>query len=481
MKLASKIFLASAVVIVVLVGVGAWSLRAVGRLAAVNREITMRAVPTVHHASAARDAVRGLVRLETRFLVLSDRRYADLWDEQAARAAADLERLVELVRSAREQALLTAARIAFTRYQSLVEEERALLASGERQRALRLAEVETQALADQVERSLEELIAAVNADTRRAQAEAAVLEGRTWTGVLVALGSAVVLALAATFLIAHRLTRRLRRLSEATAAVAAGRFTEPVPETGRDEVAVLGRGFNAMAAELRQLDELKETFLATVSHELRSPLTSMREAAHLLRDEVPGALNPKQLRLVAIIEQSTDRLLRLVNQILDLSRLRAGRLPLNRRPVDLGRVVERGVEELRPQAIEAGVALAVERVGGDFETVGDEDKLVQVVVNLVANAIRFTPGGGRVTARVVEAGAEVELHVEDTGVGIPASALPRIFELYQQGHSQRGGTGLGLTIVRGLVEAHGGRVTVESQEGKGSRFTVLLPRRRGEP
>src|SRR5206468_246077 len=120
--------------------------------------------------------------------------------------------------------------------------------------------------------------------------------------------------------------------------------------------------------------------------------------------EVAGTLNPKQTRLVAIIGDSTERLLRLVNQILDLSRLRAGRLPLARRTLDLTQVAERGVNELRPQAAEGHVSVSVERVGQNFEAAVDEDKLVQVVVNLVANAIRFTPAGGRVAVRVVDAG-----------------------------------------------------------------------------
>ena len=117
-----------------------------------------------------------------------------------------------------------------------------------------------------------------------------------------------------------------------------------------------------------------------------------------------------------------------------------------------------------------------ERVGEKFTVSGDEDRLVQVVVNLLANAIRFTPAGGRVVARVVDAGPECEVQVEDTGLGIPAAELPHIFDTYRQAHLGKGGTGLGLSIVRGLVQAHGGRVTVESHEGKGSRFSVLLPR-----
>src|SRR5206468_3070399 len=246
MRLASKIFLTSSLVILVLAGVGALSLGAVGRLVSVNREITTQTVPAL--------GVTG----------------------------APLERLMEA----------TYARVI------------------------------------------------------SAQAEAARLEARTWKGVLFALGAAVMLALVGTAVLAYRITRSLRRLSAATTAVAAGSYREPIPDAARDEIGALARSFNAMAAQLRRIDETKEEFYATLSHELRSPLTSVREAAHLLRDGVPGSLNPKQARLVTLIGHSTDRLLRLVNQMLELSRLRAGVLPLTRERVDLARVVGRAVEEL---------------------------------------------------------------------------------------------------------------------------------------
>ncbi|OLC12070.1 MAG: hypothetical protein AUH29_17420 [Candidatus Rokubacteria bacterium 13_1_40CM_69_27] len=476
MKLASKIFLASSLVIVVLFIVGGLSLRAVGRLVSVNRDITTRTMPAIRDASSIHAAMPGLARLEARMLILRDPRYVSRWEEQTVQARDDLARLGSLLTAPRQEALLRQARDAFDEYQRLVGEEQALLARGQREQALRLSETETRALIERVESLLDQLIEQIRSAALGAQAEAARLEARTWSGVLIAFGAAVVLALAGTAAIAFRLTWSLRALSAATSAMATGSFPEPVRVEGQDEVAALARSFNAMAKQLRELDALKETFLATVSHELRSPLTSMREAAHLLRDEVPGGLNPKQARLVKIIEEGSERLLRLVNQILDLSRLRAGTLPLERKPLELDRLVARAVEELRPRAQEAGLALEVERTGHRFDYLGDEDRLVQVVVNLVANAIRFTPRGGRVTARVLDIGPEIEVHVEDTGIGIPASALPHIFGWYEQAHRRRGGTGLGLPIVRGLVEAHGGRVTVESQEGKGSRFTVLLSR-----
>ena len=140
-------------------------------------------------------------------------------------------------------------------------------------------------------------------------------------------------------------------------------------------------------------------------------------------------------------------------------------------------LVDRVAEELHPQAEEAGVSLECERFGWNFAYHdGAEERLYQLVINLGANAIRFTPRGGDVVVRLIDVGPELELQVEDTGVGIPADALPHIFDAYRQAHRERGGTGLGLAIVQGVANAHGGRVTAESREGKGSRFTVLLPR-----
>jgi signal transduction histidine kinase len=477
MRLASKIFLGFSLVIVVLAAVGVFGLRAVGRLVSVNREISSETLPALRLASSVRDSLLTMARLEARFAILRDRRYADLWRESAAHARADLIRLGDLVHGGPEATRLASAREAFERYYTAVVEEQAELLAAPGPAPV-VIDSPTRRLGEQAETEMEALQQATHARVLRAQAEVARLEQRTWKGVGVALATALVLALLTTAVIALRITRSLRRLSAATTAVAAGSFREPIPVGGRDEVGVLARSFNAMAYRLRQHDELKEEFFAMLSHELRSPITSVREAAHLLADGVPGPLTPKQARMVDIIRRSTDRLLRLVNQILDVSRLRAGVLPLERVPLDLDWLVGRAIDELRAQADEARVTLARERVGTRFTVIGDEDRLVQVVVNLLANAVRFTPVGGRVTVRLVDAGPECEIQVEDTGVGIPPAELPHVFESYRQAHPGKGGTGLGLAIVRGLVLAHGGRVTAESQEGKGSRFTVLLPRDR---
>jgi len=476
MRLSSKIFLSSALVIVVLAGVSAMSLGAVGRLVSVNREITTRTIPALSLAASAREAIQPLLGLEVRAVVLGDRRYAAAWTELAARIAEDLQRLAEYALSEREAVHLREAGVAFEEYRRIVAEEQALLGRGDRARAVRLTDAAARVLGVQVRESLDELMAATRARVLAAQTEAARLETRTWTAVLIALGAAVGLALLGTAIIARRMTRSLDLLSSATEEVAASAFREPIVVDSRDEIGALARSFNSMASQLRQMEETKREFFATVSHEFRSPLTSIRGAVDLLHEGGPGPLTEKQERLTDIIAKSSERLLRLANQILEMSRLRAGLVELERTPLDLARLVDRAVEELHPQAEESGVALERERYGAHFAYLGDEERLYQLVVNLGANAIRFTPRGGRVVVRVIDASPEFELQVEDTGVGIPADSLPDIFDPYRQAHRDRGGTGLGLAIVRGIASAHGGRVTAESREGKGSRFTVLLPR-----
>jgi len=476
MRLASKIFLTSTLVIAVLAGVGALSLRAVDRLVTVNREITTVTVPALRLAASVREAIAALTRLEARTLVLSDGRYEKAWNERAVLVARDLERLGYYATSGAEAARLREARIAFDAYRRVFEEEQRLVMQDERERAMQLADTDSLTYSGWVEARLDELMDAIHARGLAAQAEAARLEARTWTAVLIALGAAVGLALLASGLVAYRMTHSLETLSAATADVAAGSFREPLPIESADEIGQLARSFNSMAAQLRQMEETKDEFFAKFSHELRSPLTSIRGATDLLRDGVPGPLTEKQTRLVEIIGGSSDRLLQLVNQILEISRLRAGLVPLDRAWVELDRLVAHAVEELHPRAEAAGVRLERDLIGTDFRCHGDEGRLLQVVVNLAGNAIRFTPKGGRVVVRLVDADPELELQVEDTGVGIPAGEIPHIFESYRQAHRDHGGTGLGLAIVKEVALAHGGHVTVESQEGKGSRFSVLLPR-----
>jgi signal transduction histidine kinase len=476
MRLATKLFLTTSVIIVALVALSAWSLLATNRLVEVSRDIVTRSLPALRLEMSLRQSLDSLVRLEARALILRDTAYAKLWGERAAKAAEDFEVLRSFLATGEEIDRHTESATAFAEYRRLVTTGRNLASGGNRAAALRLAEGEARAAAERAADALEGLVSATYRAIDRSQTEAIRLEHRTTQAVAAGLALALLGALVAVGLLALKMTRSLRRLSAATAQVAEGAFRGSLPVGAHDEIGDLTRSFNRMAERLREVEQTKEEFFSHISHELRTPLTSVREATHLLLDRVSGPLEPKQVRLVEIVRLSSERLLRLVNHMLEMSRLRARVIPLERRPVDLDKLVSRAVDELRPQAQEQQVTVTRASSGADFTVSADEDRLMRVVVNLLDNAIKFTPPGGAVAVALRDLGDDVAIGVEDTGLGIPADVLPRIFEPYRQAHGARVGSGLGLAIVKGLVAAHGGAVEVASEEGRGSRFEVRLPR-----
>jgi signal transduction histidine kinase len=220
-------------------------------------------------------------------------------------------------------------------------------------------------------------------------------------------------------------------------------------------------------------------FVANVSHELRTPLTAIKGLVETLRD---GAVDDTDVRdrFLETVEDETDRLIRLVNDLLILSRADSEALNLQREAVDLGALAADTVERLVPWALEQDITLHVDAGPGVPLARVDPDRIEQVLVNLIGNAIKFSPPGGLVTVGVAEApGPMVRVEIRDEGIGIPAEVLPHIGERFYRADQARsraeGGSGLGLAIARALVEAHGGSLAVESQEGQGTVVSVSVP------
>lgn len=231
---------------------------------------------------------------------------------------------------------------------------------------------------------------------------------------------------------------------------------------------------------LQEVQSLRAAFTSMLVHDLRSPLTAIRGYLELLRASAEAApISDRQGRYLGRIDQACQQMLRLIGEILDASKLEAGKLDLDRRSVDLAALGAAVVEQLAPLAEQRRITLTFEGAAGPPVT-ADPGRLEQVVMNLVGNALKFTPEGGVVTVEVADEGTESELSVTDNGPGITAEELPLLFERFSQGRAGRltrdAGTGLGLVICRHIVEAHGGRIRVESQPGKGSRFAFRLPR-----
>jgi signal transduction histidine kinase len=459
--------------LLILIEVASWSLTSLDRLVQTNRRIVSQTLPALRREAVASEAMASLVRLHGRWSVLRDPSYETLWTSRATALADSLTGLSAQLRSPAERHALTRVEHAFRRYLALAAE---LVDGVLRLRPMAAGEMRpVRQAAERVARSIRRLGRAVDDNARRAQADAAELEVRTWRTVLVALPLSGALALVLSFVIALRATQVLRRLATASSQLAQGALEEPVEVHRQDELGQLARAFNTMAARLKELDRMKEQVYSHLSHELRTPLTSIREATHLLADGVAGPLAPRQERLVTIINESTERLLRLVNRILDVSRLRAGLQPIERRPVRLSNVTARALRELRAQADAARVHIEPIGNGADPQVMGDEERLVEVVVNLVSNAIKASTEGGTVRVGVERDASRAHVVVADDGVGIPREVMAQIFDPYVQAPGAAAGTGLGLAIVKSIVEAHGGDVGVESEPGRGSRFTVRLP------
>jgi two-component system, OmpR family, sensor kinase len=288
------------------------------------------------------------------------------------------------------------------------------------------------------------------------------------------------------FLVFRPVHRRLRGLEQAAAAVGAGETAVRAPEDGGDEVASLARRFNRMAAdldarvrELREADRSRRQLLADVSHELMTPLTAMRGYLETLA--LPGAVadDAARARYLAIVTEETLRLEAIIGDLLDLARLEGGGGALTYDTVALERLFERAFARHQGALDEAGVTLE-RRIAAGAETVtGDERRLEQVLQNLVANAVRHTPRGGRIALTAAPVEGDVAIVVQDSGPGIPAEHLPHVFDRFYRVDSARdarsGGSGLGLSIVRAVVEQHGGRISASNGAAGGARFELRLP------
>ncbi len=303
---------------------------------------------------------------------------------------------------------------------------------------------------------------------------------------IVALGLSVIVAAA----MAHRFTTPLRRLTDASRALAEGDLTKRVDRAvlgaGSSELTELAIQFNAMAdrleesvAIIRRDRDRSRDFLADVSHELRTPIAALLTFNELLSDQA-GKDPAARAEFLEASRIQLERLDWLAQNLLELSKLDSGLVLLDLRPDDLRAVVESAVEQAMPAARRRGVDLKVTLPPGPLRIRHDPQRVGQVVTNLVGNAIKFTPKGGSVDVVVSPYKDGARIDVNDTGTGIDASELPRIFDRFYRGslaNEARGsGSGLGLAIVRSIVDMHGGSVTVDSRLGTGSRFSVFLPR-----
>jgi signal transduction histidine kinase len=284
---------------------------------------------------------------------------------------------------------------------------------------------------------------------------------------------AIPLALLVVQLLARGMTSRLREIATAADAMARGEHGQTVSVRGRDEVARLAEAFNAMSAELAETDRLRRELVANVSHELRTPLTALQASL----DNVADGVQPIDPETIEAMRQQVRRLGRMVEQLLDLSRMEADAVPLDRRVFSVASLLERVRGEALLHAPDS-VDVETRVVPDDLALTADQERVHQVLTNLIENALRFSPPGGRILVAAAANGEAVRLEVTDQGPGIPEDARHRVFERFYSVDASRsgGGSGLGLAIARWIVDLHGGTIRVDETHTPGCRVLVELPR-----
>jgi len=300
---------------------------------------------------------------------------------------------------------------------------------------------------------------------------------------------ATILALLLGYVLSWSVVGPIRQIETRLGEITSGDFSGHVTVRNRDELGALADNINLMNDELGRLyKELesasrhKSEFLASMSHELRTPLNAVIGFSQVLRQQMFGELNEKQVEYVDDILSSGQHLLNLINDILDLAKVEAGRMELQPAPFALPETLRNAMAMVRERATRQEVTLAVEIDDSVGEIEADERKVKQILFNLLSNAVKFTPAGGTVTLAARTDASRAIISVRDTGVGISPADQARIFEEFYQlspGMTQEG-TGLGLALTKRLVDLHGGELTVESTPGGGSTFTVWLPRQQRE-
>jgi signal transduction histidine kinase len=369
---------------------------------------------------------------------------------------------------------------------ALINEVVELSRAGKMQEAMELRLKKVVPIADSLERLTNEIVNRAEASMiAKIDETSEAYSTSKWVVIWFGVAS-IALALLLGYAISASLIVPVRKIEERLGEIASGDFSRRVEVANRDELGTLAENLNRMNDELRGLYQQLETanrhkseFLANMSHELRTPLNAIIGFSEMLKEQLFGELNEKQMEYAEDIHSSGRHLLSLINDILDLAKVEAGRMELELSEFTLPLAIENAMTLVKERTARHGIALELEIDDRLDCFVGDERKFKQILLNLLSNAVKFTPEGGRIGVMAAVNDGAVTISVSDTGIGISPEDQKTIFEEFRQakgdGRGKSEGTGLGLSLTKKFVELHGGAIRVESEVGKGSTFTFTLP------
>jgi two-component system sensor histidine kinase GlrK len=467
------------IVVVLLSGIYTiWNLSEINRLI---QAVTNENAREIHLSEESLEILYSATAAEGKFFVSRDGAYFRQFKTLGTEFDKRMTELASLAATQKKQELLASVRELHSHYGRLFDDTAG--PTGARSvpdREIIRFRAERERIASEAAQRLRELarVASAERDERLVRIEA--ISVRTANAILVSLIVAVMMVIVISAFNTHSVSAPISRLREKTKAVARGDFGEPLNIPSPPEIRELADAFNTMCDRLRELDQMKIDYIGHLSHELRTPLTAIKEASSMLQEGLFATAPERERELQGLIRQECERLIRSVNRLLDFSMMESGMMPLSVQEAGLLPIVEKNLQRFSPLAQRKNIALQLEIPPELPRLRMDTEKIEMVLENLLSNALKFTPDGGRITitARHRADAHCVEVAVSDTGRGIPESGIQEVFEKFRRVDDGKGavrGTGLGLAIVKHIINAHGGHVWAESEFGKGSTFTFSLP------
>lgn len=473
------------VILLLVIALGVYSTLKLGQLKQITRSISSIDSETIMMANRLRDAFFSQGGVEKKYFVSQDQDFYRQFLEAEKYIEKDLEKVSILMDTTEKEMLFDAVKEFHDQYLSIVQAEVRLL-KNDKGYSREKYQKKKGDLADQIIHKLEEVIAIAKADVDSKIEISGKIVSQALKVVAIITIAAIIMAILIAFFNARTINRPILLLIKGTREIAKGNFEEHLSIPSPPEISELANAFNLMCDRLKEIEEMKTDLVSHISHELRTPLAVIREAVSLHLDCISTGSMEKQLRLLGIIEEECERLINSVNKILNFSRMHAGMMDYHMERCNLSPLIKMSVLKIKPIAERKGINIEVDLNDCLPPVSIDGERICQVLDNLLGNALKFTPEGGKVIVSASKDGkmsgrfrnkgkSFIGVSVSDTGCGIPRESIVEIFDKFKKLHGEAQGTGLGLYIAQCTVTAHGGDIWVESESGKGSSFFFTIP------
>ena len=474
----SRLLIGHLTIFTLVIGMSAYAIVQIGRINEMTQSVLTINNRLNDNVEKLSDVILSQVRYERKFLISKDEVFYNQFLQLNGDFSRYLGEMMSIVDSPQATSILNIVNESYQNYQSLFQEEVKFVRTGHRYSQDRFnqeKEKATQSIIDKLEKL--KTYTGKNTTDKIRRLHRIGTELRRITMMMT--GAFLIFGVVISLLINKSITRPISVLEKKTKDIGKGNFKEDLNIASPPELAGLAGAFNLMCSKLSELDEMKSNFFSSITHELRTPLSTIKMGIVLLNEGVEGPLTEGQRGLLKVLEKEIHLLISLVNSLLDLSKMEAGMMRFQLEPKPIRPLIDQTVEEIGPLVEAKKLRLEVS-VAEELPILKmDSERILQALRNIVGNAVKFTPEKGRVRVSARRANHGVEVSVADTGPGIPAGNLITIFEKFQQATTEGShpvkGTGLGLAIAKQIITHHGGKIWAESELGHGSTFIFVLP------